>query len=184
MDSTVQQLDNLQLKEEPVTQDSEPSAPPATCPFAAPSAQLSTVIESSESDQRAEANKTPVPASEPAKCPVAHSSPPKAAPVLVDTTQEIDPELLRTSLEDRVRYIRDFLNFHAHDAELIKKVGPLVYGLIPTIVDDLYAKLFEFDITKQVFMQRNDVRMHFLADFLPRRASLLADHLPFDALPL
>lgn len=74
-------------------------------------------------------------------------------------TQEIDPELLRTSLEDRVRYLRDFLNFHAHDAELIKKVGPLVYGLIPKIVDDLYAKLFEFDITKQVFMQRNEVCM-------------------------
>lgn len=159
MDATTQQLDNLQLKEEPLTQDSDTSASPATCPFAAPSAQLSTVVESTESEQRSEANKTPVPAPETATCPVAHSSSPRAAPALVDMTQEIDPELLRTSLEDRVRYLRDFLNFHAHDAELIKKVGPLVYGLIPKIVDDLYAKLFEFDITKQVFMQRNEVCM-------------------------
>lgn len=162
MASAIEQLDNLQLKD--VTTES--TVPPATCPFAASakSGELPpghpAIPEPIQPEQREEVNRTPVPtppAKEPATCPFPQSSPSHSASTLVETTQEIDPELLKTSLEDRVRYLRDFLNFHAHDAELIKKVGPLVYGLIPKIVDDLYAKLFEFDVTKQVFMQRNEV---------------------------
>lgn len=70
-------------------------------------------------------------------------------------TQEVDPVLIKTSLEDRVAYLTDFLNFTEYDANVIKKVGPSVNNIIPGLVDDLYAKLFEFDITKKVFMTRN-----------------------------
>ncbi len=72
-------------------------------------------------------------------------------------TQEVDPQLIKTSLDDRIAYLTDFLNFTSHDSDVIKKVAPLIHGMIPSIVDDLYAKLFEFDITKKVFMTRNQV---------------------------
>ncbi|OCH92174.1 hypothetical protein OBBRIDRAFT_773861 [Obba rivulosa] len=70
-------------------------------------------------------------------------------------TQEIDPVLLKHSLDDRVAYLTDFLNFTSHDAEAIKKLAPAVNDIIPGLVDGMYAKLFEFDITKKVFMTRN-----------------------------
>lgn len=70
----------------------------------------------------------------------------------LDSIQEVDPELLRSSLEDRVTYLKDFLNFNYEDQEIINQVGPLVNDLIPEVVDALYAKLFEFDITKQAIM--------------------------------
>ncbi|KAI0089130.1 Protoglobin-domain-containing protein [Irpex rosettiformis] len=70
-------------------------------------------------------------------------------------TQEVDPLLIKTSLEDRVAYLTDFLGFTSYDADVIKKVAPHVNEIIPGLVDDLYAKLFEFDITKKVFMTRN-----------------------------
>ncbi|KZT13026.1 uncharacterized protein LAESUDRAFT_690120 [Laetiporus sulphureus 93-53] len=70
-------------------------------------------------------------------------------------TQEVDPVLIKNSLEDRIAYLTDFLNFSSRDQDVITKIGPAVGGMIPSIVDDLYAKLFEFDITKKVFMTRN-----------------------------
>ncbi|PCH41472.1 hypothetical protein WOLCODRAFT_24769 [Wolfiporia cocos MD-104 SS10] len=76
----------------------------------------------------------------------------KTCPVF---TQEVDPVLLKNSLDDRVAYLTDFLNFTTHDQEVITKIAPLINGIIPGLVDDLYAKLFEFDITKKVFMNRN-----------------------------
>ncbi|KAF9069820.1 Protoglobin-domain-containing protein [Rhodocollybia butyracea] len=70
-------------------------------------------------------------------------------------TQEVDPELLRTSLEDRINYVKDFIMFGKADQAILNKVAPLVNDMIPQVVDDLYAKLFEFDITKQIFLKRN-----------------------------
>ena len=82
---------------------------------------------------------------------------PKTCPVIF--TQEVDPELIKYSLEDRIAYLTDFLNFTTYDAEVIQRVGPSVNNIIPGLVDDLYAKLFEFDITKKVFMTRNQVHV-------------------------
>lgn len=70
-------------------------------------------------------------------------------------TQEVDPVLLKHSLEDRVAYLTDFLNFSSHDQDVITRIATAVNGIIPSLVDSMYAKLFEFDITKKVFMTRN-----------------------------
>jgi len=70
-------------------------------------------------------------------------------------TQEIDPILLKNSLEDRIAYLTDFLNFTSHDSEVITSIAPFVNDIIPKLVDSMYSKLFEFDITKKVFMTRN-----------------------------
>jgi hypothetical protein len=79
-------------------------------------------------------------------------------PCPVVFTQEVDEELLRTSLEDRIAYTTDFLNFTSKDSTIIAEIAPLVNQIIPGLVDDMYAKLFEFDITKRIFMSRNSVR--------------------------
>ncbi|KAF8831356.1 hypothetical protein HHX47_DHR1000666 [Lentinula edodes] len=86
-------------------------------------------------------------------CPVsgASATPGSSCPISNPTTQEISPSLLRTSLPDRINYIKDFLMFGTPDQEILHKVAPLVNDLIPQVVDDLYAKLFEFDVTKQGF---------------------------------
>ncbi|KAI0030371.1 Protoglobin-domain-containing protein [Vararia minispora EC-137] len=70
--------------------------------------------------------------------------------------QEIDPVLIRVSLEDRVRYLKDFIGFNRRDVEIIKQVAPVVSEIINDTVERLYANLFEFDITKKIFMERND----------------------------
>ncbi|KAL6305875.1 Protoglobin-domain-containing protein [Sparassis latifolia] len=70
-------------------------------------------------------------------------------------TQEVDPILIKHSLEDRIAYLTDFLNFTSADSDVINKVAPHVNDVIPEVVDSMYAKLFEFDITKKVFMKRN-----------------------------
>ncbi|KDQ59321.1 hypothetical protein JAAARDRAFT_34063 [Jaapia argillacea MUCL 33604] len=83
--------------------------------------------------------------------------PPKEKKPKVPTifTQEVDPVLIRASLEDRIAYLTDFLDFTSYDSQIVNKAAPLVNGLIPDLVDDMYTKLFEFDITKKVFMKRN-----------------------------
>ncbi|KDQ51188.1 hypothetical protein JAAARDRAFT_140681 [Jaapia argillacea MUCL 33604] len=78
---------------------------------------------------------------------------PQKRPVVF--TQEVDPVFIRVSLDDRIAYLTYFFGFTSHDAKIISRIAPLVNGLIPDLVDDMYATLFEFDITKKVFMQRN-----------------------------
>ncbi|TRM66363.1 Protoglobin-domain-containing protein [Schizophyllum amplum] len=82
-------------------------------------------------------------------CPFASAGSP-------ENLQEVDEEALRTDINARMVYLKDFVNFTRRDEDAIRKVGPLVNELIPEVVDALYSKLFEFDVTKQVFMQRND----------------------------
>lgn len=83
----------------------------------------------------------------PGVCPVTGQSElPKGDPDM----QEVDPELLRTSIQTRMSYLKDFLGFRRHDQEMLNKVAPLIYETIPSTVDQLYSKLFEFDVTKQV----------------------------------
>lgn len=82
-------------------------------------------------------------------------------------TQEVDPLLIKTSLEDRIAYLTDFLGFTSRDAELISKIAPSVNEVIPAMVDGMYAKLFEFDITKKVFMTRNQVRTGMQCPLIP-----------------
>jgi hypothetical protein len=87
------------------------------------------------------------------ECPIMHPKP--AVPTVI--AEPVDPELLKTSLEFRVDYMKSFIGFGPAQANIINKVAPLVTDMIPEVVDHLYAKLFEFDVTKKIFMERNDV---------------------------
>lgn len=119
-----------------------------TCPFA----QYGAAAERLSLDNASDRTTTPVTDSSSAL----HSSTSSASSCPA-FTQEIDPVLLKNSLDDRVAYLTDFVNFTSRDSDVITAIAPHVNSVIPSMVDDLYSKLFEFDITKKVFMTRNQV---------------------------
>ncbi|CCM05568.1 uncharacterized protein FIBRA_07795 [Fibroporia radiculosa] len=110
--------------------------------------RVQTASDTSSEDSRSQSSA----ASDSSRTPLQSSSSGFTCPVF---TQEVDPILLKNSLDDRIAYLTDFLNFTSHDQDVILKVAPSVHDIIPSLVDDMYAKLFEFDITKKVFMTRN-----------------------------
>lgn len=132
--------------------DSSPET--LVCPFAGQPkpASLNSSSTRSESPTATEHSQTPLHSAS------SHTDyePPQKCPIF---TQEVDPLLIKTSLEDRVAYLTDYLGFTSRDAELISKIAPTVNEVIPTMVDGMYAKMFEFDITKKIFLNRNQVRM-------------------------
>ena len=123
---------------------------PLVCPFSGARSTNTGSSSRSHSPTETENSQTPLQSAsshteyDQSKCPV--------------FTQEVDPLLIKTSLDDRIAYLTDFLNFGSRDAEIISKIAPAVNAVIPGMVDGMYAKLFEFDITKKVFMTRNQVR--------------------------
>ncbi|KAJ2715570.1 hypothetical protein H4S00_004802, partial [Coemansia sp. D1744] len=61
--------------------------------------------------------------------------------------QSIDHDRLYTDLQYRYDYVSGFIGFTKEDQDLIHKSGSVVAGLVPTIVDAVYDKLFNYDIT-------------------------------------
>ncbi|KAJ1825911.1 hypothetical protein LPJ70_007888, partial [Coemansia sp. RSA 2708] len=61
--------------------------------------------------------------------------------------KHIDHDSLYTDLEYRFNHVSEFIGFTSEDQELIRKSGSVVAGLVPTIVDAVYDKLFQYDIT-------------------------------------
>ncbi|KAK1231457.1 hypothetical protein PQX77_005437 [Marasmius sp. AFHP31] len=137
-----------------------PSLTPGTgCPFKAEQGHTSTSTIHA-SNNRA----TPPPASDSGSEDSYDPTPEKkGCPVVM--CQEIDERLLRKHLPTRIAYLTDFLNFGMEDAEAILEVSPMIHDVIPDLVDGMYEKLFEFDVTKKVFLQRNQ---GFAGD-LPKR---------------
>ncbi|KAH9938352.1 Protoglobin-domain-containing protein [Fomitopsis serialis] len=117
-----------------------------TCPFA----QYGDRVERPSFDDTSD--RTTTSATDSSSTLLRSASSSSSCPVFV---QEIDPVLLKNSLDDRVAYLTDFVNFTSRDSDIITSIAPHVNAAIPSMVDELYSKLFEFDITKKVFMTRN-----------------------------
>lgn len=117
-----------------------------TCPFA----QYGARVERSSLDDASD--RTTTSTTDSTSTLLRSTSSSSSCPVFV---QEIDPVLLKNSLDDRIAYLTDFVNFSSHDSNIITSIAPHVNAVIPGMVDELYSKLFEFDITKKVFMTRN-----------------------------
>ncbi len=140
---------------------------PLVCPFSGSNAStLSSQRSGSHSPTETENSQTPLHSASSHTEYDAHSQ----CPIF---TQEVDPLLIKTSLDDRVAYLTDFLNFTSRDADLIKKIAPAVNNVIPSMVDGMYAKLFEFDITKKIFMTRNQVSSRRDRGHVPSRLTRL-----------
>src|SRR5205814_6027403 len=69
--------------------------------------------------------------------------------------KQIDKHALQTSLPTRIEYITDFLEFTSEDASILHSAAPLIAPLVQTVVDAIYVKLFNYDVTKSSFLPRN-----------------------------
>lgn len=71
-------------------------------------------------------------------------------------TEHIEGDRLNGDLRYRFDYLAKFLHFTEHDIAAIQTLAKLVLPRVPVIVDAVYRKLFQFDITKNFFVLRND----------------------------
>lgn len=77
-------------------------------------------------------------------------------------TENIDRTRLSTDLRYRFEYLSKFLNFSKNDIKTINKLATIIQPVIPVIVDNIYRKLFSFDITKEYFILRHSKADHCL----------------------
>lgn len=68
--------------------------------------------------------------------------------------QQIDEPRLETDLAYRFQYLTDFMGFTAEDIAAIHGAAPLLAPLVPTLVDAVYAKLYQYDATWRHFLPR------------------------------
>ncbi|ORZ31692.1 Protoglobin-domain-containing protein [Catenaria anguillulae PL171] len=68
--------------------------------------------------------------------------------------KSIDRDRLYTDLMYRVGYVAEFIGFGPEDHKLIYESAPLIEPLVPVLVDAVYAKLFEYEITAESFAHR------------------------------
>ncbi|CRK17969.1 hypothetical protein BN1708_012195 [Verticillium longisporum] len=67
----------------------------------------------------------------------------------------VDREDLYTNLEARIRYLHSFLDFSSKDIEALTSGAKYIKALIPAIVNIVYKKLLQYDITARAFMTRS-----------------------------
>ncbi|KAK0628391.1 Protoglobin-domain-containing protein [Bombardia bombarda] len=69
--------------------------------------------------------------------------------------QHIDRKALYTSLEARIRYLHSFLDFGTNDIEALVSGSKYIQALIPAVVNIVYKKLLQYDITARAFQTRS-----------------------------
>ncbi|KAM0272594.1 hypothetical protein ACHAQH_008625 [Verticillium albo-atrum] len=75
-----------------------------------------------------------------------------AAPRMV---VHVDREDLYIDLEARIRYLHSFLDFSSKDIEALTTGAKYIKALIPAIVNIVYKKLLQYDITARAFTTRS-----------------------------
>lgn len=69
--------------------------------------------------------------------------------------QHIDRKDLYTNLEARIQYLHTFLDFSSSDIEALQTGHKYIKALIPAIVNIVYKKLLQYDITARAFETRS-----------------------------
>ncbi|KAJ5384734.1 hypothetical protein N7517_002645 [Penicillium concentricum] len=69
----------------------------------------------------------------------------------------VDRKLLYTSLEERIKYLHHFLDFNSSDIEALLTGNKYIKQLIPAVVNLVYKKLLQYDITSRAFHTRTTV---------------------------
>ncbi|KAH7122908.1 Protoglobin-domain-containing protein [Dactylonectria macrodidyma] len=69
--------------------------------------------------------------------------------------KHIDRTDLYTNLEARVMYLHSFLDFSSRDIEALITGAKYVKALIPAVVNIVYKKLLQYDITARAFTTRS-----------------------------
>ncbi|PYI03190.1 hypothetical protein BO78DRAFT_375488, partial [Aspergillus sclerotiicarbonarius CBS 121057] len=79
--------------------------------------------------------------------------------------RHVDRKALYTDLEARVRYLQQFIGFNADDVAALDRGSKHIKALAPTLVDRVYAKLLEADITARVFQTRSTASEEYDGDY-------------------
>ncbi|KAK2060017.1 hypothetical protein LY76DRAFT_510886 [Colletotrichum caudatum] len=74
---------------------------------------------------------------------------------LVRHMNHIDREELYTDLEARIRYLHSFLDFSSKDIDALTSGAKYVKALIPAVVNIVYHKLLQYDVTARAFTTRS-----------------------------
>lgn len=69
--------------------------------------------------------------------------------------KHIDRKDLYTNLETRIQYLHSFLDFSSRDIEALITGSKYVKALIPALVNIVYHKLLQYDITARAFKTRS-----------------------------
>ncbi|RDW60251.1 hypothetical protein BP5796_11857 [Coleophoma crateriformis] len=69
--------------------------------------------------------------------------------------KHIDRAELYTSLDRRIEYLHDFLDFGSRDIEALVTGAKYIKALVPAIVNIVYKKLLQYDITARAFSTRS-----------------------------
>ncbi|KAJ8061438.1 hypothetical protein OCU04_009258 [Sclerotinia nivalis] len=67
----------------------------------------------------------------------------------------IDRKELYTDLEARIHYLHSFLDFSSRDIEALTYGSKYIKQLIPAVVNIVYRKLLQYDITSRAFTTRS-----------------------------
>jgi hypothetical protein len=71
-------------------------------------------------------------------------------------TEHIDDEKLKFDIRYRFDFISKFLNFTSEDIKVLNNFSTIILPIIPVIVDSVYRRLFQYDITKNYFIINNE----------------------------
>ncbi|KAF2635156.1 hypothetical protein P280DRAFT_200638 [Massarina eburnea CBS 473.64] len=77
------------------------------------------------------------------------------APLFRRPMKHIDRRDLYTNLETRIQYLHSFLDFSTRDIEALTTGAKYIRVLIPAIVNIVYKKLLQYDITARAFETRS-----------------------------
>ncbi|KAI9469033.1 MAG: Protoglobin-domain-containing protein [Benjaminiella poitrasii] len=70
--------------------------------------------------------------------------------------QHIDEKKLYSDDKYRFEYVAAYMGFGEEDVKAIQGVAEKMRPIIPALVDAVYVKQFEFDITKRYFLPKNE----------------------------
>ncbi|KAL4815195.1 Protoglobin-domain-containing protein [Aspergillus spinulosporus] len=79
--------------------------------------------------------------------------------------KKISRKALYTRLEARINYLKDFLDFNSSDMEALASGAKYIKTLIPAVVNLVYRKLLEYDITARSFHTKDTASEAPIEDF-------------------
>ncbi|KAF1839151.1 hypothetical protein BDW02DRAFT_487291 [Decorospora gaudefroyi] len=80
---------------------------------------------------------------------------PNMTPLNRRPMQHIERRDLYTNLEMRIQYLHSFLDFSSRDIEALVTGAKYIKALIPAVVNIVYKKLLQYDITARAFETRS-----------------------------
>ena len=70
--------------------------------------------------------------------------------------EHIDKFRTQNDLRYRFDFLSKFIEFDQSDVNMLNTLAPIIFPLLPALVERLYKKLYSFDVTKRFFHMRND----------------------------